>query len=93
VALTSVLGGMILFIAKSASTHMFAGQLTAELVQDLVLADQDRRDLVLAELSNRERDWFLAELPRAEAELRRSRRRNRTSWRTSARWAWRVRYS
>jgi hypothetical protein len=50
---------------------MFVGQLNAGLVQDLVSADVDRRDLVLAELNETERDWFLAELPRAQDELRR----------------------
>lgn len=93
VALTSVLGGMICLMGKSMSTHMVVGQLTAELVQDLVSADEDRRDLVLAELNEAGAYWFLAELPRAEAELRRRQRRKRADWCTSARWAWRLRYS
>src|ERR1019366_9986996 len=91
VALTSVFGGMICLMGKSMSTHMVVGQLTAELVQDLVSADEDRRDLVLAELNEAEAYWFLAELPRAEAERRR--RGNQADWRTSARWAWRLNYS
>jgi hypothetical protein len=62
------------------------------LLQDLVSADKDRRDLVLAELNQAEANWFLAELPRAEAELRRRQGRNRADWRLSARWAWRLFY-
>jgi hypothetical protein len=90
VALTSVLGGTICLVGKSMSTHMFVGQLTAELVQDLVCADKDRRDLVLSELNEAERNWFLAELPRAEAELRRRQGRKRADQCISARWAWRL---
>ena len=92
-ALTSVLGGVICLMGKSMSTHMAVGQLTAELVQDLVSADEHRRDLVLAELNEAEANWFLAELPRAKAELRRRQGRNRADWRSSARWVWRLRYS
>ena len=91
VALTSMLGGAVCLAGKSMSTHMAVGQLTAELVQDLVSADKDRRDLVLAQLNEAEANWFLAELPRAEAERRR--RGNQADWRTSARWAWRLNYS
>jgi hypothetical protein len=91
VALTSILGSTVLLVSRSLCTHMFVGQLTAELVQDLVFADKDRRDPVLAELKEPERNWFLAELPRAKAELRSG--RNPTDCRTSARWGWRIRYA
>ena len=93
VALTSLLGGMICLMARSMSTQMAVGELTAELVQDLVFADKDRRDLVLAGLNAAERNWFLAELPRAKAELRRRQGQTRADWCPSARWAWRLRYS
>lgn len=93
VALTSVLGGVICLVGKCMSTHLFVGQLTAELVQDLVFADKDRRDLVLAGLNEAERNWILAELPRAKAELQRRSGQNRADWCLSARWAWRLRYS
>ena len=93
VALTAVFGGMICLMGKSMSTHMVVGQLTAELVEDLVSADKDRRDLVLAELNEAEANWFLAELPRAKAELRRRQGRNRVDWCMSARWVWRLLYS
>jgi hypothetical protein len=93
VALTSLLGGMICLMGQSMSTQMVVGELTAELVEDLVFADKDRRDLVLARLSEAERNWFLAELPRAKAELRRRQGQTRADWCLSARWAWRLRYS
>ena len=91
VALTSLLGGGICLMGQSLSTHMFVGELTAELVQDLVLADEERRDLVLANLSATERDWFLAELPRARAELRRRQFKPQADCRTVVRWSWRLR--
>jgi hypothetical protein len=90
-ALTSLLGGTICFMSKSMSPHLSVGQLTATLMQDLVYADTDRRDLVLAELNEKERSWFLAELPRAAAELRRQQGKKRTDWCISVRWAWRLR--
>jgi hypothetical protein len=90
-ALTSVLGGTICLMGKSMSPHLSVGRLTAELIQDLVYADKDRRDLVLAELNDAKRNWFLAELPRAEAELRRQHGKKRTDWRMRVRWAWRLR--
>jgi hypothetical protein len=93
VALTSILGGAVLLVCKSLSTQMFVGRLTAELVQDLVYADKDRRDPVLAGLKKAERDWFLAELPRAKAELRHSKGQISTDCRASARWGWRIRYA
>lgn len=93
VTLASVFGGMICLVGKSTCTQMAVGQLTAELVQDLVTADNDRRDLVLAELNEAEANWLLAELPRAEAELRRRQGRHRADWCQGARWAWRLRYS
>jgi hypothetical protein len=91
VALTSLLGGTIFVMGKGTSPDMFVGHLTAELVQDLVSADNNRRNLVFAELNEAERNWFLAELPRAEAELRRQHGQKRTDWRMSVRWAWRLR--
>jgi hypothetical protein len=93
VALTSVLGGAACLAGQSMSTHMAVGQITAELVQDLVSAEKDRRGLVLTQLKEAEANWFLAELPRAEAELRRWRRGSQADWRTTARWAWRLSYS
>jgi hypothetical protein len=60
------------------SPHLSVGRLTAELIQDLVYADKESRALVLAELNEAERNWFLAELPRAEAELRREHGKRRT---------------
>jgi hypothetical protein len=93
VALTSLLGGVICFMGQSVSTDLCVGQLTAELVQDLVFADKDRRDLVLAGLTAAERNWFLAELPRAKAELRCRQGQPRADWCTSVRWCWRLRYS
>lgn len=91
VALTSLLGGGICLMGESLSAHMFVGQLTAELVQDLVLADEERRDLVLANLSATERDWFLAELPRAQAELRRRQWQPQADCYASVRWGRRLR--
>ena len=93
VALTSILGGTILLMGQSLCTQMFVGQVTAELVQDLVFADKDRRDLVLGRLEKAEADWFLAELPRAKAELRSSRSRTPADLCTRGRWAWRIQYS
>jgi hypothetical protein len=81
-ALTSGLGAPICLMGKSMSPRKSVGQLTAELMQDLVFAEKDRRDLVLAELNEGERNWFLAELPRAEAELRRQHGKKRTDWRS-----------
>ncbi|MGA9778457.1 MAG: hypothetical protein ACLPRE_00505 [Limisphaerales bacterium] len=91
VALVSVLSATICLIGESISTHLFVGHLTAELVQDLVSADEERLDLVLAELNETERDWFLAELPRAQAELRRRQWQPQTGYRAGARWGWRLR--
>jgi hypothetical protein len=68
VAVTSVLGGVICLIYKSVTTHMVVRQLTAELVNDLVFADTDRRELVLSELNQAERKWFVLEIARVEAE-------------------------
>jgi hypothetical protein len=91
VALVSVFGATICLIGENISTHMFVSQLTAGLVQDLVSADIDRRDLVLAELNKAERDWFLAELPRAAAELGRRRWQTRADCCANVRWGWRLR--
>lgn len=44
VMLTSVIGAAICLMAKAVTTNMAVGQMTAELVQDLVFADKDRRD-------------------------------------------------
>jgi hypothetical protein len=93
VALISVLGAGICLASKAVSTHIFVGQLTAELVQDLVSADKERRDLVLGQLQKAEGNWFLAELPRAAAEIRRKHQPNPAPLSTSARWAWRLRHS
>jgi len=93
VAFTSILGATVLLVSRSLCTHMFVGQLTAELVQDLAPAEKDRRAPVLAQLKEAERNWFLAELPGGKAELRRGQGRNLTDCRTSARWGWRIRYA
>src|SRR6266404_5044716 len=57
VALTSIIGGTIVLAGKSVSTHMFVGKLTAELVQDLVFADKDRRDWGNLSLQKRSGFW------------------------------------
>jgi hypothetical protein len=87
VALMSILGGTILLVGKSVSTQMFVGKLTVGLVQDLMFADKDRRDLVLGELKPAEGKWFLAELPRAKAELGSKQERNTGDCCTNVRWA------
>jgi hypothetical protein len=91
VALTSVLGGVLCLLVHSMSKRLFVGQLTAELIQDLATAEEDRQDAVLAVLNKTERDWFLAELPRAKAELRRRQWQRRTDSQTSALWVRRLR--
>jgi hypothetical protein len=91
VALCSVLSAAICLIGETMSTNLFVAHLTSGLVQDLVSADTDRRDLVLARLNATERDWFLAELPRAQAELRRRQWQPQAGCRASARWGWRLR--
>jgi hypothetical protein len=93
VALTSVLGGTICLMGEAISTHTFVAQLKADLLQDLASADQDRRDLVLAGLMEEERNWFLAELRRARAELRSLSGRRRADWCASVRCGRRFRYS
>jgi hypothetical protein len=93
VAMTSIIGGTVLLLSKSLSTQVFVGQLTAELVQDLVSAEENRRGLVLSELNEAEGNWFLAELPRAKAELGRGHRSTPADCRTRARWAWRIQFS
>jgi hypothetical protein len=72
---------------------MFVGKLTAELVQDLVSADKDRRDLVLGQLKTAEAQWFLAELPRAKAALSRKHGQITSDCCTNILWAWRIGYS
>jgi hypothetical protein len=91
VAITSLLGGIVCFMGRGFCTQMHVGEVTAELVQDLVSADQHHRELVLACLSKTEGDWFLAELPRAEAELRQRYWKARKGARASASWRWRLR--
>jgi hypothetical protein len=93
VVFTSILGGTVLLLSKSLTTQVLVGQLTAELVEDLVSAEKDRRDLVLAELKEAEGNWFLAELPRAKAELGRGKGSTPADCRTRARWAWHIQYS
>jgi hypothetical protein len=90
VALTSLLGGGMCLIGKTLSARMLIGQLTAELIQDLAVADKERRDAVLNCLSATERDWFLAELPRAQAELRRRQWRPQAGCRAGVRWSRRL---
>lgn len=91
VALLSLLGRTLCSIGQGFTTQIHVGQLTAELVQDLASADQHDRELVLACLNQREREWFLAEIPRAEAELRRRYRKPRQGVYASAKWSWRFR--
>lgn len=67
VALTSVLGGVICLVCKSLATHMVVRQITAELLNDLVSTDLDRRELVFSELDQAERKWFELEIERIEA--------------------------
>src|SRR5258708_6643205 len=93
VALTSISNCAVLFMGKSVSTHLIVGKLTSDLVQDLVFADKNRRHLVLGGLKEAEGNWFLAELPRAKAELRRNRERNNADCCNNVRWAWRIRFS
>jgi len=68
VALTSILGGAICLTTKKASENRFVSHLAAGLLHDLVRADQERRDLVLSNLSADERAWFLAEITRVQAQ-------------------------
>lgn len=70
---------------------MAVGALTAELVQELVCADERTREMVLSCLTKKERDWFMAEVPRAQAELRRRNWQPRVGKRASAHWLWRLR--
>lgn len=91
VAAMSLLGGMVCLVGRSFCTEMQVGQTTAELVQELVCADQHHRELVLACLSETDQEWFLAELPRAEAELRRRYWKPRKGAYTSVNWRWRLR--
>jgi hypothetical protein len=83
VALTSVLGGTLCFMSQGIFTQIHVAELTAELMHDLVSVDQQDKELVLSCLNKIERAWFLAELPRARAELRRrywKRRNGRHRW-------------
>ena len=91
VAAASLIGGMVCFLGRSFSTQMQVGQITAELVQELVCADQHHREPVLACLTKTEREWFLAELPRAEAELRQRYWKPRKGACASVNWRWRLR--
>lgn len=91
VAATSLLGGLMCFTGQSFCTQMHFGQITAELVQDLVSASQHDRELVLTCLSQKEREWFLAELPRAEAEIRRRHWKPRKGAYANVNWRWRFR--
>src|SRR5579859_6941644 len=92
VALCSMICAATLLIGKSLSTLLTVGQLTAELVEDLVSADVDRRDLVLEELKPLEAQLFLAELPRARAKLQQKKERNAGDCCANVRWAWRIQY-
>jgi hypothetical protein len=69
VAVTSAIGGLICLIFRALSTQMFVGQVTSELVRDLVSAEIDRRKLVLSELTAAERRLFLSKIARIEAEV------------------------
>jgi len=90
VAAASLLGGMVCFAVRSLCTQMKIGQITAELVQELVCANERDRKIVLASLRKREREWFLVELPRAEAELRRRNWKPRAGACASVNWRWRL---
>lgn len=90
VALSSLLGGTVCFLGQSIFIQIHAGQLTAELVQDLVSVDQHHQGMVLSRLSKTEHEWFLAELPRARAELRRRHWKPRKGIRASINWRWRL---
>jgi hypothetical protein len=91
VSLISLLGRTVCSISQGLCLQMSAGQRTAELIQDLVSADQHNRELVLACLNQREREWFLAEIPRAEVELRRRYWRPRKGICATVNWGWRLR--
>src|SRR5262249_48666499 len=91
VAAASLLGGIACFAGRSLCTQINVGQITAELVQELVCANERDRKIVLACLSQREREWFLVELPRAKAELRRRNWQPRAGACASVNWRWRLR--
>jgi hypothetical protein len=91
VAAASLLGGLACFGGRSLCTQMNVGQITAELVQELVCATERDRKAVLASLSRREREWFLVELPQAAAELRRRNWKPRAGACASVNWRWRLR--
>ncbi len=62
--LASVLGAVICVVGRALSTRVLVGQVTAELICDLASADEQRRELVLSELKETERRWFLSEINR-----------------------------
>ena len=90
-AVTSLLGAMVCLMGQCFCTQIHVGELTAELVQEMVSADQHDRELVMASVCKAEREWFLAELPRAEAELRRRYWKPRKGAYASVNWRWRLR--
>lgn len=64
VMLTSAAGAMICLMFKSVSTCLVTAQLKTELVQDLVSAQPDHRELVLTEFEAETRNQFIAEIER-----------------------------
>jgi len=67
VAITSVLGGLFCLICMLLTRHMVVGQITDELLNDLVSANTDERELVLSKLNPVERKWFALGIARIEA--------------------------
>lgn len=61
VTITSLIGAVIGLVFRALPAHREADQITAELIRDLVSADQRRRELVLSEFSESERKLFSAE--------------------------------
>lgn len=61
VAITSLVGAVIGLFFRALAAHREANRITAELIRDLVSADQRRRELVLSEFSESERKLFSAE--------------------------------
>ena len=76
VLLTSILCGVVCLTANLASRHSAVGTLRADVIRDLISADQDRRDLVLAEINEDERNRILGAIRLGKAELRRRRRQS-----------------
>jgi len=62
VAITSAFGGLVCLLAQTRNGRVSPGRIAAALVIDLAYADARRRELVLSELSEKERKWFEREV-------------------------------